>query len=79
MLSRPEAGSPPANSILYWHVADLDAAHAAIVAAGSASLHPPRLVATMPDHDLWMAFVRDSEGNAVGLMHERRPASAGAG
>jgi methylmalonyl-CoA/ethylmalonyl-CoA epimerase len=24
----------------------------------------------MPDHDLWMTFFRDSEGNLLGLMSE---------
>jgi hypothetical protein len=31
---------------------------------------PPRLIAAMPDHDLWMAFFRDSEGNLQALMSE---------
>ncbi len=24
----------------------------------------------MPDHDLWMAFVKDPSGNVLGLMSE---------
>jgi len=27
----------------------------------------------LPDHDLWMTFFRDSEGNMLGLMSEVRP------
>ena len=27
----------------------------------------------MPDHDLWMVFFRDGEGNLLGLMSEVRP------
>ena len=35
----------------------------------------PHLIARMPDHDLWMAFFGDSEGNTLALMSEvRRPA-----
>ena len=30
----------------------------------------PHLLARMPDHDLWMTFFRDSEGNLMGLMSE---------
>jgi methylmalonyl-CoA/ethylmalonyl-CoA epimerase len=30
----------------------------------------PTLVAPMPDHDLWMAFFRDSENNPLALMAE---------
>ena len=29
-----------------------------------------RLMARMPDHELSMAFLRDSEGNLLGLMSE---------
>jgi methylmalonyl-CoA/ethylmalonyl-CoA epimerase len=70
MLTRTEPGSPTENSVLYYAVADLPAAHAALVAKGTTSLRDPHLVAAMPDHDLFMAFVRDSEGTMVGLMSE---------
>ena len=30
----------------------------------------PHMIARMPDHDLWMVFLRDSEGNLLGLMSE---------
>ncbi len=30
----------------------------------------PHLIAKMSDHDLWMAFFRDSENNLLGLMSE---------
>jgi methylmalonyl-CoA/ethylmalonyl-CoA epimerase len=33
---------------------------------------PPHLVARMPDHELWMAFLKDPEGNTLGLMSEVR-------
>jgi predicted enzyme related to lactoylglutathione lyase len=74
MLTVPEGnvGQPGKNSILYFKVADLAATHAAIVARGAKSEHEPRLIAKMPDHELWMAFVRDMDGNVVGLMSERR-------
>jgi hypothetical protein len=28
----------------------------------------------MPDHELWMAFLRDPSGNLLGLMEEKRNA-----
>jgi methylmalonyl-CoA/ethylmalonyl-CoA epimerase len=32
----------------------------------------------MPDHDLWMVFLKDPDGNTLGLMSEvSRAASAG--
>lgn len=73
MLSTPEgAGQPGQNSILYFKVRDISSAHAAIVARGASPASPPSLVARMPDHELWLAGVRDPEGNVIELMEERR-------
>jgi methylmalonyl-CoA/ethylmalonyl-CoA epimerase len=69
--SKPEYDHP--GSIIYYKVKDLGATHAAMVARGAAFEQAPHLVATMPDHELWMAFLRDSEGNLLALMEERRP------
>jgi methylmalonyl-CoA/ethylmalonyl-CoA epimerase len=81
MLSRPEG--PDAGSdarVVYYVVADLPSAHAALLARGADVVQPPHLVARLPDHDLWLAFVRDSEGNLLGLMSEvRGPGPAGPG
>jgi methylmalonyl-CoA/ethylmalonyl-CoA epimerase len=59
-----------AASILYYKVDDIRQAHEALVARGVRFEHEPRLVAPMPDHDLWMAFFRDSEENILALMAE---------
>ena len=73
MLSTPQgAGSVGHNSILYFKVADIDATHAAIVARGAVSERAPQLTAKLPDHELWIGFLRDPDGNLVGLMEERR-------
>ena len=73
MLTTPQgAGEAGKNSILYFKVADLKAAHAAIVARGAQPASAPRLIARMPDHELWMAAVRDPEGNVIELMSEVR-------
>jgi len=69
--SGPEGDHP--GSIIYYKVADLAATHAAMAAKGAAFEQAPHLVATMPDHELWMAFLRDSEGNLLALMEEKRP------
>jgi methylmalonyl-CoA/ethylmalonyl-CoA epimerase len=71
MLSRaekPEFDHPA--SIIYYKVSDIMAASRSLEDAGVALEHEPRIIAEMPDHDLWMSFVRDSEGNLVGLMSE---------
>lgn len=73
MLTTPQgAGTVGANSILYFRVHGIVAAHAAMVARGGASEREPQLAARMPDHELWTAFLRDPDGNLVGLMEEVR-------
>lgn len=74
MLSTPQgAGAVGANSVLYFTVTDIEATHAALVARGATDERAPRLAATMPDHALWIGFVRDPDGNLVGLLEEKRP------
>ena len=73
MLTMPQgAGSVGNNSVLYFKVTDIAAVHAAIVARGAADERVPQLTARMPDHELWIGFVRDPDGNLVGLMEEKR-------
>ena len=73
MLGVPErAEHDHPSSILYFAVGDLEPAYAALVARGVAFTDRPHLVAAMPDHELWMAFFADSEGNTLALMSEVR-------
>ena len=73
MLSTPQgAGTVGQNSILYFKVNDIVAAHSAIVARGAANERSPQLTAKMPDHELWIGFIRDPDGNLIGLMEEKR-------
>ena len=68
--SSPELDHP--SSILYFQVADIEAAHAALVAHGVRIEQAPNLVARMPDHELWLSAFRDPEGNLLELMCEKR-------
>ena len=67
---KPEFDHPA--SILYYKVDDIHAAYASLQAAGADTVDAPHLIARMPDHELWMFFVRDPEGNHLGLMSEVR-------
>jgi len=58
------------SSIFYFRVPDIQAGHARLVEHGVEILAPPRLIAPMPTHDLWMTAFRDSEGNIHQLMSE---------
>ena len=74
MLTTPEGGGAPGhNSVLYFRVSDLAASHKAVLSRGAKNESEPHLVAKLPDHELWLAFVRDPDGNLVGLMSEVRP------
>jgi methylmalonyl-CoA/ethylmalonyl-CoA epimerase len=61
-----------AGSILYFKVDDIGQAHRALVERGVTFKAEPHLVARMPDHELWMAFFGDTEGNTLALMSEVR-------
>lgn len=73
MLSTPQgAGAVGANSTLYFKVSDIVSTHAALVARGATDERAPQLTAKMPDHELWIGFLRDPDGNLVGLLEELR-------
>ena len=73
LLSTPQgAGTAGHNSILYFSVTDIAATHAAIVERGVKNERAPQLAAKMPDHELWTSFVRDPDGNLIGLVEEKR-------
>ena len=73
MLGTPEGERTVAhNSILYFTVSDIETTHAGLVARGATNEGAPHVVAQMPDHELWIGFLRDPDGNVVGLMEEKR-------
>jgi len=72
MLTTPQgAGNTGANSVLYFKVKDIAAIYSALLASGVIGEREPQLAATMPDHELWLGFIRDPEANLIGLMEEK--------
>lgn len=72
MLTLPEGdGRDNHTSVLYYEVEDLDAAAAAVKAAGVVFEQEPHKVAQLEEAELWMGFLRDPHGNLVALMQER--------
>ncbi len=63
---RPSSG----GTTLYFRVTDIHETHATLAARGVEFIQKPHLVARMADHELWIAFLRDPDGNPVGLMCE---------
>jgi len=76
MLSSPEGEFKPGlSSVLYFKVADIDAAYAEMMAHGVSFTDAPHFIAPMPDHDLWLCAFRDPDGNPMALMCEKAKAS----
>ena len=55
-----------------FRCADIALAVAELKRRGVAFVGAPHLIAPMEDHDLWMAFFRDPDGNPLALMSEKR-------
>lgn len=73
MISLPEGEEyDHPGSILYYKVDDIRVAHEEIKRRGGEFQDEPHLIAKMPDHELWMAFLKDTEGNTLALMSEVR-------
>jgi methylmalonyl-CoA/ethylmalonyl-CoA epimerase len=63
------------GTILYFKVEDIEKVHRMLVDRGVEFVQAPHLIARMPSHDLWMAFLKDTESNTLGMMSEvARPA-----
>jgi methylmalonyl-CoA/ethylmalonyl-CoA epimerase len=60
------------SSVIYYKVADIQAAFELLTSRGVSFIDKPHLIAKMPDHDLWMTFFRDPDGNVLSLMSEVR-------
>ena len=73
MLDQPAGAQAGAHgSVLYYKVPDIRDAFATLTGRGVAFEGKPHLIAKMPDHELWMAFFRDLDGNLLALMSEVR-------
>ncbi len=57
---------------VYFRVSQIEAVVAALRARQVYFERDPQLVARMPDHELWMAFMHDPDGNLLALMEEKR-------
>ncbi len=72
MLDTPTGADAGKGPVIYYKVTDLEAACRTLRERGVKLEADPRLVVRMSDHDLWMAFLRDPDGNLIGLMSEVR-------
>lgn len=57
---------------VYFRVSGIESVAAALRLRQVYFEREPHLVAKMPDHELWMAFLHDPDGNPLALMEEKR-------
>ena len=73
MLSTPQgSGEIGKISIPYFSTENIELVYEQAARAGAEIEREPQLAAKMPDHDLWIGFLKDPDGNLVGLMEEKR-------
>ena len=70
MLSQPSSPEVDHPNIIYYRVDDIQQAKDALAARGVKFNHEPRIIARLPQGDLWMADFRDPDGNVLELMSE---------
>ena len=72
MLSQEQA--PAAESLLYWQVADITAAHAALQGRGVEFSNAPHMIFKHPDGtEEWLSNFKDAEGRPLGLISQVAP------
>ena len=72
MLSTPQgAGEIGKNSIPYFKTSDLTSFFEDVIKKGASEERAPQLAAKMPAHELWVGFIKDPDGNLIGLMEEK--------
>jgi predicted enzyme related to lactoylglutathione lyase len=62
------------DSVLYFRVPDINAAHDELRSRGVEFTDAPHMIARHPDGtEEWMAFFKDSEGGLLGIMSQIKP------
>ena len=64
-----EAGG---NSMIYFRTGNIEQAHAAYKERGVVVHQAPHVIANLSDRAIWLMWIRDSEGNLLGVMEERK-------
>lgn len=70
-LGVPAPGVPSETTLVYYRVGSLDATYAELRSKGVEFEQDPHTVYRLENVEGRMAFLRDSEGNLLGLMEER--------
>jgi methylmalonyl-CoA/ethylmalonyl-CoA epimerase len=70
MIGLAEKEGPRGGTIIYFKVENIHAVYDALLARKVEFVDAPHLIARMPDHELWMVFLKDPDGNVLGVMSE---------
>jgi catechol 2,3-dioxygenase-like lactoylglutathione lyase family enzyme len=66
-------GNAQEESILYFRVPDVRAAHAELAVRGIEFTHAPHMIHRHEDGtEEWMAFFKDSDGRPLGIMSQEK-------
>jgi methylmalonyl-CoA/ethylmalonyl-CoA epimerase len=72
MLTKPSSAEfDHRNSVLYFEVPDCQRAYEEMQGRGVPFDGPPHLVGKTATHEMWMAFLRDPEGNVLAISEAR--------
>ena len=72
LIGLAEKEGPRGGAIVYFKVGDIHAVYESLRAHGVEFVDTPHMIAKMPGHDLWMTFLKDPDGNVLGVMSEVR-------
>jgi len=72
MLDAAPEANTGGTSVIYYNVEDIHGSFKTLSDRGVKFESEPHLIAKMPDHELWMAFLRDVDDNLLALMAELR-------
>lgn len=64
-------GEAGGNSMIYFRATDIDRAHASFKERGVEIKEAPHVIARLPDREIWLMWIRDSESNLLGVMQEK--------
>src|SRR5260370_37392601 len=73
MLSLPEKAAEGSSSVISFKVADIQQTFKTLASRGVSFASEPHLIAKMPDHESWMACLRDRDRNLLPLRSGVRP------
>jgi catechol 2,3-dioxygenase-like lactoylglutathione lyase family enzyme len=58
------------TSVIYYRVTDIKRVAQNMIERGISFTREPQMAVKMPDHELWIGFIRDPDENLIGIMEE---------